>query len=52
MRTTLQNFQLELTLEPEAKGEARSAGDRGPEALMARADPDPPAAGRGPNSLR
>ncbi len=33
---------------PEAKGEARSAGDRGTEARMARADPERPAAGRGP----
>ena len=49
MRTKRQNIQLELALEPEARGEARSAGDRGTEARMARADPERPAAGRGPS---
>ena len=49
MRTKRQNTQLELALEPEAKGEAWSAGDRGTEARMARADPERPAAGRGPS---
>ena len=49
MRTKRQNIQLELALEPEAKGEARSAGVRGTEARMARADPERPAAGRGPS---
>ena len=49
MRTKRQNIQLELALEPEAKGEARSAGDRGTEARMARADAERPAAGRGPS---
>ncbi len=44
MRTKRQNIQLELALEPEARGEARSAGDRGTEARMARADPERPAA--------
>ena len=38
MRTKRQNIQLELALEPEAKGEARSAGGRGTEARMAFAD--------------
>ena len=49
MRAKRQNIQLELALEPEAKGEARSAGDRGTEARMARADTERPAAGRGPS---
>ena len=48
MRTKRQNIQLELALEPEAKGEARSAGDQGTEARMARAEPERPATGRGP----
>ena len=37
------------SLEPEAKGEARSAGDRGIEARMARAEPEHPAVGQGPS---
>ena len=37
MRTKRQNIQLELALEPAAKGEARSAGARGTEARTARA---------------
>ena len=49
MRTRRQNIQWELALEPEAKGEARSAGDRGTEACMARAVPERPAAGHGPS---
>ena len=49
MRTMRQSIQLELALEPEAKGEARSAGDRGTEARMARAEPEHPAAGQGPS---
>ena len=49
MRTKRQNIQLELALEPEAKGEARSAGDQGTEVRMARVDPERPAAGRGPS---
>ena len=49
MRTKRQTIQLELALEPEAKGEARSAGDRGTEARMARADAERLAAGRGPS---
>ena len=49
MRAKRQNIQLELALEPEAKGEARSAGDRGTEARMACADPESPAAGQGPS---
>ena len=49
MRTRRQKIQLELALEPVAKGEARSAGSRGTEARMARADPERPAAGPGPS---
>ena len=49
MRTRRQKIQLELGLEPVAKGEARSAGVRGTEARMACADPDRPAAGPGPS---
>ena len=49
MRTKRQSIQLELALEPEAKGEARSAGDRGTEARMARAEPEHPAVGQGPS---
>ena len=49
MRTKRQNIQLELALEPEAKGEARSAGTRGTEVRMACAEPERPAAGRGPS---
>ena len=45
MRTRRQNIQLDLALEPEAKGEARSAGDQGTEARMARAEPERPATG-------
>ena len=43
------NIQLELALEPEAKGEALRPGHRGTEACVARADPEHPAAGRGPS---
>ena len=49
MRTRRQKIQLELALEPVAKGEARSAGSQGTEARMARADPERPAAGPGPS---
>ncbi len=49
MRTRRQNIQLELALEPEAKGEARSAGARGTEARTARAEPERPAAGLQPS---
>ena len=49
MRTKRQNIQLELALEPAAKGEARSAGGQGTEARMAHAEPERPAAGRGPS---
>ena len=49
MRTKRQNVQLELALEPEARGEARSAGDQGTEARVVRAEPECPAAGRGPS---
>ena len=47
MRAKRQNSQLELALEPEAKGEARGAGDRGTEARMARVESESPAGGRG-----
>ena len=43
MRTKRQNIQLELALEPAAKGEARSAGAQGTEARTARAEPERPA---------
>ena len=46
MRTKRQNIQLELALEPAAKGEALSAGARGTEARTARAEPERPAAGQ------
>ena len=49
MRTERQNIQLELALEPTAKGEARSAGRQGTEARMARVAPERPAAGQGPS---
>ncbi len=49
MRAKRQNIQLELALEPEAKGEARSAGAQGTEARLARAAPERPAAGQGPS---
>ena len=49
MRTRRQNIQLELALEPEAKGEARSAGVRGTEARTARAEAERPAAGPEPS---
>ena len=49
MRTKRQNIQLELALEPEAKGEARSTGDRGTEVRVACADPESPADGRRPS---
>ena len=48
MRTRRQNIQLELALEPAAKGEARSAGAQGTEARTARAEPERPAAGQQP----
>ena len=49
MQATRRNIQLELALEPAAKGEARSAGARGTEARMARAEPERPAAGQEPS---
>ena len=49
MRTRRRNIQLKLALEPEAKGEARSAGDQGTEARVARAGSERPATGRGPS---
>ena len=49
MRTKRQNIQLELALEPAAKGEARSAGAQGTEARTSRAEPERPAAGQQPS---
>ncbi len=49
MLTRRQKIQLELALEPAAKGEARSAGDQGTEACVARAVPERPATGPGPS---
>ena len=48
MRTRRQNIQLELALEPVAKGEARSPDTQGTEARTAHAEPEPPAAGQQP----
>ena len=50
MRTKRQKTQLELALEPEAKGEARSAGARGTEARMACAEPRKPGGRAMPSS--
>ena len=50
MRTKRQNIQLELALEPAAKGEARSAGARGTEGPKpARRVPNPNARRLGSN---
>jgi len=49
MRTKRQNIQLELALEPAAKGEARSAGAQWTEARTARTEPERPAAGQEPS---
>ena len=49
MRTTRQNIQLELALEPAAKGEARSPDTQGTEARTAHAEPERPAAGLQPS---
>lgn len=49
-RAKRQNIQLDLALEPEAKGEARSAGDRGTQSRMARAEPEHPAVEQGPSA--
>ena len=48
MRTKRQNIQLELALEPVAKGEARSPDTQGTEARTAHAEPERPAAGQQP----
>ena len=48
MRTRRQNIQLELALDPVAKGEARSPDTRGTEARTAHAEPERPAAGQQP----
>ena len=48
MRTRRQKIQLELALEPAARGEARCAGGHGTEARVARAVPERPATGPGP----
>ena len=45
MRARRQNIQLELALEPVAKGEARSPDTQGTEARTAHAEPERPAAG-------
>ena len=42
MRTRRQNIQLELALEPVAKGEARSPDTQGTEARTAHAEPERP----------
>ena len=49
MQAKRQNIQLELALEPEAKGEARRPGPQGTEVCVARVGPEHPAAGRGPS---
>ena len=49
MQAKRQNIQLELALEPKAKGEARRPGPRGTEVCVARAGPEHPAGGRGPS---
>ena len=41
MRTRRQNIQLELALEPVAKGEARNPDTQGTEARTAHAEPAP-----------
>ena len=48
MRTRRQNIQLELALDPAAKGEARSPDTQGTEARTAHAEPERPAAGQQP----
>ena len=42
MRTRRQNIQLELALDPAAKGEARSHDTQGTEARTAHAEPERP----------
>ena len=49
MQAKRRNIQLELALEPEAKGEARRPGPQGTEVCVARVGPEHPAAGRGPS---
>ena len=49
MRSRRQKNQMRLAWEPEAKGEARSAGDRGTEDRVAHAAPEGPAGGAGPS---
>ena len=44
MRTRRQNIQLELALQPVAKGEARNPDTQGTEARTAHAEPERPAA--------
>ena len=48
MRTRRQNIQLELALEPVAKGEARNPDTQGTEARTTHAEPERPAAGQQP----
>ena len=50
MRTRRQKIQLELALEPAAKGEARAAGGQGTEACVARAGLEHPATGPEPST--
>ena len=52
MRTRRQNIQLELALDPVAKGEARSPDTQGTEARTAHAEPERPAAPCGCGSRR
>ena len=49
MEAKRQKIQLELALKTAAKGEAWSAGDQGTGVCAARAEPERPAAGRGPS---
>jgi len=49
MRSRRQKNQMRLAWEPEATGEARSAGDRGTEDRVAHAAPEGPAEGAGPS---
>ena len=50
MQAMRQNIQLELALEPVAKGEARRPEPPGTEVCVARAGPEHTAAGRGPST--
>ena len=52
MRTRRPNIHLELTLEPQEKGEARSAGGRGIEDCLVCTEFERPAAGRQGSSIQ